>query len=215
MLTRRQFNKLLLGSLLLPSFGCTRLKKNKFIPGILRLNLGFEPDTLDWSKATDSYSFDVITNLMVGLTKYNNDLQSIPSLAKSWNISNEGKTYTFNLNKNIRWSDGRSVLASDFVYGWQRILNPQTAGPYAYLLYPIKNAQLLNIGKIDDPDKLGVRALSDDILEVNLESPLAFFLNLTSWAVYFPQRKDIIEKYKNDWTEPGNLISCGPFTLEK
>ncbi len=215
MLTRRQFNKLLLGSLLVPSFGCTRLKKKKFISGTLRLNLGFEPDTLDWSKATDSYSFDVITNLMVGLTKYNNDLQSVPSLAKNWNISNEGKTYTFILNKNIKWSDGKPVLASDFVYGWQRILNPQTAGPYAYLLYPVKNAKLFNTGNIDDPDKLGIKALSDNILQVDLESPLAFFLNLTSWAAFFPQRQDSIEKYKNDWTEPGNLISCGPFTLNK
>ena len=215
MLTRRQFNKLLLSSILLPSFGCSNLKKKKFIPGTLRLNLGFEPDTLDWAKATDSYSFDVITNIMVGLTKYNNDLQSVPSLAKGWKISNDNKTYTFLLDKNAKWSDARPIVASDFVYGWQRILNPNTAGPYAYLLYPIKNGYLYNTGKISDPNQLGIKALSDEILQVELESPLAFFLNLTSWAVYFPQRKDIIEKYKDDWTEPKNIVSCGPFNLEK
>ncbi|MBI3591069.1 MAG: peptide ABC transporter substrate-binding protein [Candidatus Melainabacteria bacterium] len=215
MLTRRQFNKLLLGSLLLPSLSCSNLKKKKFIPGTLRLNLGFEPDTLDWAKATDSYSFDVITNIMAGLTKYNNKLQSIPSLAKNWTVSNGGKTYIFYLNKDAKWSDGRPLTSTDFVYGWQRILNPHTAAPYAYLLYPIKNAFLFNSGKLEDPNKLGVKAVNDNILQVELESPLAFFLNLTSWAVYFPQRKDIIEKYRDDWTEPKNIISCGPFNLEK
>lgn len=214
MLTRRQFNKLLLASVLTPSFACSNLKKKDFIPGTLRLNLGFEPDTLDWAKATDSYSFDVITNLMVGLTKYNNDLKSIPSLATEWKISNNGKTYHFLLNKNAKWSDGKPVSAHDFIYGWERILNPKTAGPYAYLLYPIKNAELYNSGDIEDPKLLGAKAINDSILEVNLESPLAFFLNLTSWAVYFPQRKDVIEKYKDDWTEPKNIVSCGPFLLE-
>lgn len=213
MLTRRQFNKLLLSSILLPSFGCSNFKKRRYIPGVLRLNLGYEPDTLDWSKATDSYSFDVIANIMAGLTKYNNKLQSVPSLAKRWEVSNDKKTYTFYLDKDARWTDGRPVVASDFVYSWQRILSPETAGPYAYLLYPIKNAYLTNIGKIEDPNKLGVRVINDTTLQVELESPLAFFLNLTSWGVSFPQRKDIIEKYKDDWTEPKNLVSCGPFVL--
>lgn len=214
MLSRRQFNKLLLSAILLPSFACTNLKRKRFIPGTLRLNLGFEPDTLDWAKATDSYSFDVITNIMSGLTKYNNELQSVPALAKGWKISNDGKTYIFLLDKNTKWSDGKPVLASDFVYGWQRILNPLTAGPYAYLLYPIKNARLYNTGKIEDPKKIGVKALTEEILQVELEYPLAFFLNLTSWATFFPARKDIIEKYKDDWTSPKKIITCGPFNLE-
>ena len=214
MLSRRQFNKLLLSSILLPSFGCSNFKKKKYIPGTLRLNLGFEPDTLDWSKATDAYSFDVITNIMCGLTKYNNSLKSEPALAKGWKISNDGKTYTFLLDKNAKWSDERALVANDFVYGWQRLLNPKTAAPYAYLMYPIKNAYSYNSGKIEDPSMLGVKAISDDILQVDLESPLAFFLNLTSWAVFFPQRKDIIEKYKDDWTEPKNIVTCGPFNLK-
>ena len=214
MFTRRQFNKLLLASILLPGAACTNLKKRNFIPGTLRLNLGFEPDTLDWAKATDSYSFDVITNIMTGLTKYNNNLESIPSIAKGWKISNNGKTYHFLLDENAKWSDGRKVLAEDFVYSWGRILNPLTAAPYAYLLYPIKNAKQYNIGKIHDPQMLGIKSLNSNILEVELESPLAFFLNLTSWAVYFPQRKDIVEQYRDDWTEPKNIVSCGPFSLD-
>ncbi len=215
MLTRRQFNKLLLATALFPTVACTQLRKTNFIPGVLRLNLGFEPDTLDWLKATDSYSFDVITNIMVGLTKYNNELKSIPSLAKGWKISNDGRTYHFLLDKDAKWSDGRPLLAEDFIYSWERILNPETAGPYAYLLYPIKNAALYNTGKIQDPKLLGFKAINDGVIEVNLESPLAFFLNLTSWAVYFPQRKDIVEKYKDDWTEPQNMVTCGPFLLDK
>lgn len=215
MLTRRQFNKLVLSSILFSSFGCTSLRKKDFEEGILRLNLGFEPDTLDWAKATDSYSFDVIANIMVGLTKYNNNLKSIPSLAKSWDLSDDGKTYTFHLDKNARWTDDKPVLAQDFEYGWKRILNPQTAAPYAYLLYPVKNAQAYNTGNISNPNQIGVKALDDFTFQVELESPLAFFLNLTSWAVCFPQRKDIIEKFGDDWTEPKNIVTCGPFKLDK
>ena len=216
MLSRREFNKLLLSTILLPSFGCNnlQLRKKKYIPGTLRLNLGFEPDSLDWAKATDSYSFDVISNIMVGLTKYNNKLQSKPSIAKSWTVSKDQKTYTFFIDENAKWSDGRPVLADDFVFAWQHLLNPTTAAPYAYLMYPVKNAQLFNTGKIQDPTKIGVKALNDRTLQVELESPLAFFLNLTSWAVFFPQRKDILEKYRDDWTEPKNIVSCGPFNLE-
>ena len=215
MLTRRQFNKLLLSSVLLSSFGCTNLKKKKFIPGTLRLNLGYEPDTLDWSKATDAYSFDVISNIMIGLTKYNNNLEPIPALAKGWKISSDGKTYNFLLDKSAKWSDGKPVLASDFEYGWKRLLNPYTAAPYAYLMYPIKNAKKYNTGKTFDAGEVGIKALGDDVLQIELETPLAFFLNLTSWCIYFPQRKDLIEKYGDDWTEPKKLVSCGPFVLDK
>ncbi len=215
MLTRRQFNKLLLSSILLPSFGCTNLKKKKYIQGVLRLNLGFEPDSLDWSKATDSYSFDVITNIMTGLTKYDNDLKSVPSIAKNWDVSKDGKVYRFYLDKGAKWSDGRSVLAGDFAYGWERLLRPSTGAPYAYLMYPIKNAYLYNTGKLENPKGLGIRVLQDDVIEVELEKPLAFFLNLTSWGVFFPHRKDIIEKYGDDWTEPKNIVSCGPFKLDQ
>lgn len=215
MLNRRQFNKLLLGTLLFPSVGCTSLRKQKYIPGTLRLNLGFEPDTLDWLQATDSYSFDIIVNVMAGLTKYTNDLKSVPSIAKKWDISNDGKIYRFYLRDDAKWTDGKPVTSDDFVYAWRRILNPQTAGPYAYLLYPIKNAYKFNTGQIEDPHLLGVKAVKNDLLEVELERPTAFFLNLTSYCFYFPQRKDIVEKYGDDWTEPGRLVTCGPFMLDK
>lgn len=215
MLNRRQFNKLLLSTILFQSFGCTSLKKRNFIPETLRLNLGYEPDTLDWSKATDSYSFDIIANIMTGLTKYNNDLKSIPSIASKWDLSTDGKIYTFYLRDDVKWTDGEPVTADDFVYSWQRTLNPATAGSYAYLFYPIKNAYDFNTGKITDPHLIGVKALRDNVLQVELETPLAFFLNLTSYCFYFPQRKDIIEKYGDDWTEPRKLITCGPFMLDQ
>ncbi len=214
MLNRRQFNKLLLSSVFLPYYGCSSLKKRDFENGVLRLNLGFEPDTLDWAKATDSYSFDIIANIMVGLTKYNNELKSTPSIANSWDISKDGKSYIFYLNKNFKWTDEKPVTAHDFEYAWKRLLNPKTAGPYAYLMYPIKNAKDFNSGIIKNENEIGVKSLDDYTLKVELEAPLAFFINLTSWAVYFPQRKDIIEKYGDDWTEPKNIVSCGPFALE-
>ncbi|MBI1858243.1 MAG: peptide ABC transporter substrate-binding protein [Candidatus Melainabacteria bacterium] len=215
MITRREFNKLLLGTILFSSTSCTSLRKQNYIPNTLRLNLGYEPDTLDWLKATDSYSFDIIANIMVGLTKYTNDLRSIPSIAKKWDIDSSGKIYTFYLRDDAKWIDGRPVLADDFIYAWRRILNPETAGPYAYLLYPIKNAYKFNTGQIEDPDLLGIQKIKDNVLKVELERPTAFFLNLTSYCFYFPQRQDVIEKYRDDWTEPGKIITCGPFLLDK
>ncbi len=168
MLSRRDFNKLLFSTILIPSLnGCTMSRKTYgWEEGVLRLNLGFEPDTIDWAKATDSYSFDVILNIMTGLTKYNNDLKSIPSLSKSWQISRDEKKYTFFLDKEAKWSDGKTVIAQDFVYAWQRLLNPSTAAPYAYLMYPIKNAEAYNKHQIIDPSLLGVKALDDFTLLV-------------------------------------------------
>lgn len=214
MLNRRQFNKLLLSSLLIPNIACSYLNRPKFFPGILRLNLGYEPDTLDWSRASDSYSFDVIANLMVGLTKYNNDLKSVPSIAKKWEILENGKKYIFHIDENAKWSDGRPVLADDFVYSWQRILDPKTAAPYAYLMHSLKNAYKFNTGQIKNPDEVGVKAINHSTLEVELEQPLAFFLNITSYCFSFPQRRDLIEKYGDNWTLPENLVTCGPFTLK-
>lgn len=214
MLTRRRFLKLALSSILLQSFGCTLNQKHHFIPGTLRLNLGYEPDTLDWLRATDSYSFDVISNIMCGLTKYNSDFESVPSIAEKWNISNDGKTYTFYLNQDFKWTDGKPVLAEDFYFAWEKLLNPKTGGQYAYLFYPIKNAYEYNTGIITDPKELGIKAVDDYIFEVELKKPIAFFLNLTSYCFSFPQRKDIIERHGDDWTEPGKIVTCGPFYLD-
>ncbi len=101
-------------------------------PDTLRVNLGAEPPSLDWAKATDATSFDVVSNIMVGLTAYQKDLSCAPAGAASWKIADKGKCYIFHIRPDMRWSDGKAVTAYDFAYGWKRLLDPKTAAPYAF-----------------------------------------------------------------------------------
>jgi len=184
-------------------------------PSAFRMTIKNEPPTLDATLATDTVSFTILTNLMEGLTQYDADLNPIPAIAKRWEYSNEGQTLTFHLRKDVFWSDGKKVTAEDFEYSWKRLLDPKTAAQYAYFLFDIKNASEYNSGTIKDSDQVGVRALASDILEVTLKKPVVYFPSITTFMVTFPLRKDIIEKYGDDWTEPENMVTNGPYLLDK
>jgi oligopeptide transport system substrate-binding protein len=181
----------------------------------LRVNLGTEPPSLDWSLATDHVSFNVIANLMVGLTEFDKELKPAPVIAKSWKILEGGTKIVFHLRDDVLWSDGKKVRAQDFEYAWKRLLNPKTASEYAYILFDVVNAQEYNEGKIADPAAVGVRAQDDATLAVDLRHPTSYFLAITTFEVTFPQRQDIIEKFESRWTEPGTIVTNGPFLLSK
>ena len=181
----------------------------------LRINLGAEPPGLDWHVNTDNTSFDVVCNMMVGLTQYKNDLSVVPSCAKSWDILDGGKRYIFHLRNDAKWSDGKPVRAQDFDYAWRRLLNPETAAPYAFFLYDIDKAFEYNTGAIKDQSQLGIKVIDDQTLEVRLRKPATYFLTLTAICASFPMRKDIIEKYGTRWTDPGHMVVNGPFILKK
>ena len=179
-------------------FACTACERNnRSIPGgadnHFRVNLATEPPSLDWSLATDHVSFNVITNLMVGLTEFNKDLKPAPVIAKSWDIQEGGRKYVFHLRDDVQWSDGQKVRAQDFEYSWKRLLDPKTASQYAYILFDIENAQEYNEGKLADASTVGVRAQDDFTLLVRLRQPASYFLTLTTFEVTFPHRQDIIE----------------------
>ncbi len=184
-------------------------------PGTLRLNVGSEPPTLDWSLAADGTSIEIVANMMLGLTQYKPDLSCAPACAKSWEILDGGRRYLFHLRRDVLWSDGRRVVASDFVFAWLRLLAPNTASQYAYFLYDIVNAQDYNLGKIKDVTKLGIRAIDPETLEVRLKEPKAYFLYLTAFCPTYPLRQDVIEKWGKHWTEPGHIVTNGPFMLSK
>ncbi|HET8761290.1 MAG TPA: peptide ABC transporter substrate-binding protein [Nitrospiria bacterium] len=179
-----------------------------------RMVLSNEPPTLDWSLATDSVSITVIENLMDGLTRFDQDLRPAPAVASSWDVSADGRRYLFHLRPDVRWSDGAPVTAADFEYAWKRLLDPKTAAQYAYFLYPVANAKAYNTGALPDASTVGVRALSATELEVVLDRPIAYFPSLTTFMVTFPQRRDLIERYGDRWTDPGRLVTNGPFRLE-
>ena len=180
-----------------------------------RMVLNSEPPTLDWNLATDGVSFLVITNLMEGLTEYDDHLNPKGAIAKRWTVSEDGLTYTFYLREDVVWSDGLPVTASDFEYSWKRLLSPKTAAEYAYFLYDIKNAYEYNTGKVTDASRVGVKALSSTVLKVQLKKPIVYFPSITTFMVTFPVRRDLIEQYGDQWTEPGHIITNGPFRLSE
>jgi oligopeptide transport system substrate-binding protein len=179
----------------------------------LNINIGNEPPTLDPSLATDTTSYTILNNLMEGLTQFDKDFRPVPALAESWEVSDDGKTYTFKIRDGVKWTDGKPLKAGDFEYSWKRILNPATGGDYAYFLYDIENAEEYNTGKIKDPDKVGVKALDDKTLQVKLKRPASYFPSLLAFMSTYPIRKDIVEKYGLKWTEPGNITTLGPYKL--
>ena len=178
-----------------------------------RVNLGTEPPSLDWSLATDHVSFNVIANLMVGLTEFDKDLKPAPVIAKSWEFLEGGKKIVFHLRDDVQWTDGKKVRAQDFEYSWKRLLNPKTASQYAYILFDIANAQEYAEGRIKDASAVGIQAQDDQTLVVTLRHPASYFLAITTFEVTYPQRQDIIEKFDSRWTEPGNIVTNGPFRL--
>src|SRR5215470_12200187 len=184
-------------------------------PDTLRMNIGAEPPSLDWHLTTDSISFDVVSNLMVGLTQYRNDLSCAPACAQSWEILDGGRRYRFHLRPDLLWSDRKRVVAYDFEYAWKRLLNPKTAAQYAYFLYDIENAFEYNTGKVSDAALVGVHALDDTTLEVKLKKPAAYFIYLTAFCPTLPQRQDVVERWGERWTEPEHIVTNGPFLLRR
>jgi oligopeptide transport system substrate-binding protein len=178
-----------------------------------RVNIATEPPSLDWSLATDHVSFNVIANLMVGLTEFDKDLKPAPVVAKSWDILEGGNKIVFHLRDDVQWSDGKKVRAQDFEYSWKRLLNPKTASEYAYILFDIANAQEYHEGKIAESSAVGVQAPDEATLVVQLRHPASYFLAITTFEVTFPQRQDIIEKFESRWTDPQNIVTNGPFLL--
>jgi oligopeptide transport system substrate-binding protein len=195
-------------------FGC-QAGERRFEPQTLRINISAEPPSLDWVITTDSTSFDVISNLMVGLTRYTQKLTCAPACAESWEVLNGGTLYRFHIRPNALWTDGKPVTAYDFEYAWRRLLNPKTGAQYAYFLYDIKNAFAYNTGALKDEAQLGIRCPDRLTFEVELAKPAAYFIYLTAFCPSYPERQDIVEKWGNHWTDPEHLVSNGPFVLSK
>ena len=189
--------------LLITLFSLCACSLQKSPTKILRMNLGTEPPTLDWNLAKDSTSFDIISNIMVGLTRFsldaNNNITVTEGVADSWQISADNKKYLFHLNPKAQWTDGRQVIAQDFIDSFERLLDPQTAAPYADLLSII--------------DLKHSKAIDNENLEIVLKRPAAYFIYLTAYGLTLPIRKDLIQKHGRNWTESENLVSNGPFTL--
>jgi oligopeptide transport system substrate-binding protein len=182
-------------------------------PKVLTIALLAEPRFLDSSRATDYWSFFLIGHTMEGLTRYDQNGKLVPGVAESWTIND--KTATFKLRKNAKWSDGKPVVAEDFVNSWNVAIDPKTASEYAFILYNIKNGEAINTKK-NPSAKLGVEALDPYTLKVTFEKPCGYFLALTTFGTYLPMRKDIHEKFGEQYAaDADKAVYNGPFVLTK
>ncbi|OPJ56304.1 peptide ABC transporter substrate-binding protein [Alkalithermobacter paradoxus] len=181
---------------------------------IVRHNLGSDPETIDPALNAAVDGAIILVNTFEGLMRLDEKDQPLEGVATEYTISEDMLTYTFKLRKS-KWSDGEEVTAHDFEYAWKRALDPATAADYAYQLYYIKNGEKFNNGEVS-ADEVGVKALDDYTLEVVLEAPTPYFLELTAFPTYFPVRKDIIEAHGEKWAlNPETHISNGPFKVVK
>ncbi len=170
-----------------------------------------EPETLDWNRAHTPIETYVLMNIMEGLVTFDEKLNVVPSLATEWQVSKDGKTYTFTLRQGVKWSDGVELTANDFVFSWKRLLSPVTAASYAYLLFDIVGAEDFNRGKIQDFSQVGIKALSPNKFEITLTRPLAHWIYIPTFWVTFPLRQDVVEKYGPGWETPGRMVTLGPY----
>jgi oligopeptide transport system substrate-binding protein len=170
--------------------------------------------TLDPNLCVDSFSAGVIIHLFSGMVDRNPEMDIVPDVARSWDVSAGGRKYVFHMRDDVRWSDGTPVTAGDFEYAWKRALNPATESEGAILLYVVKGAKAFHQGKISDPDNVGVRALDDVTLSVELEEPTGHFLHLMANSITYPIPQHVVEAHGKEWTDIGKIVTNGPFRLE-
>ncbi|WP_297837294.1 peptide ABC transporter substrate-binding protein [uncultured Roseibium sp.] len=171
-----------------------------------------DPETLDQHKTSTTYEAHILRDLYEGLVAYGADGQIIPGVASEWKVSDDGKTYTFMLRDDAKWSNGDPVVAGDFVFSLQRIMNPETGAKYANVLYPILNAEKVNKGEAK-PEELGVKAVDDHTLEIALESPTPYFIDLLGHQTGLPVHPASVEKFGSDFVKAENIVTNGAFTL--
>src|SRR5262245_29648790 len=170
-----------------------------------------DPASHDFNK--DLYCSGVPA-LFAGLMVFNSDFVAVPWMASKVEGNKDGSAWTFTIRKDTRWSDNAPVSARDFEWSWKRQLDPASAAPYASFLYDIKNGEAFNKKKITDAKEVGVRAKDDWTLEVTLEGSRGYFPVLAAYLAALPAHRGAVEKHGDKWTEAGNIVTNGAFTLE-
>ena len=190
--------------------------------GTLHWGNGTEPQSLDPHIATGVPEHHIISALMEGLIhKDGKTLEPRPGVAESWDISADGRVYTFYLRKNARWSNGDTHNAHDYVWSWWRALQPALGNLYAYMYFPIHNAKAYYEGEIKDFDQVGVKALDNFTLQVTLTNPIPYFLQLLDHYSTYPVHRATVEKFGTAdqrgtrWTYEGNIVGNGAFQLKE
>ncbi|WOJ92105.1 peptide ABC transporter substrate-binding protein [Congregibacter variabilis] len=190
--------------------------------GVLHFGNGSEPQGLDPHVVTGVPENIIIRALFEGLAVKNPyTLEPEPGVAQSWDFSDDGRVITFHINPEARWSNGDPVTADDYVWSWMRALHPEMGNLYAYMLFPVKNAEAFFTRKIDDFADVGVKAPDPQTLVVTLTDATPYFLQLMDHYSTFAVHRPTIEKHGaftdrfTKWTRVENMVSNGPFVLDE
>lgn len=179
----------------------------------LHLALATEPPNLNSLKSTDKVSAFILAHTLEGLMRYGDNQALVGGVAERWQETD--LTVTFWLRKDARWHDGSPVTAHDFVAAWRAVLDPNNASPYAFIMYPIKHAKAVNEARLA-PEKLGVRALDDYQLIVELEQPCPYFVGLTAFMSFYPIHRQLYQSAPSKYgSDPQFLPANGPFQLSQ
>lgn len=192
----------------------TEAKKEAVKSNIVTIANDVELSSMDTGLATDGTSFEAIASVLEGLYQLDGAGNTIPGMAVKEEISEDGKVHTFTL-RDAKWSDGQPVTANDFVFAWRRLANPKTASEYAYMIgvAGIKNAEGVMSGE-KPITELGVTAVDDKTLKVELDYPVPFFDQLAAFPPFYPIREDFYDKYKEQYAlTPEAILSNGPFKM--
>ncbi len=182
-------------------------------PQTFRINWT-EPTALDPAQTWEFYTSGTADLLFRGLLERTPDLGVVPAVARAWDVRDGGLTYVFYLREDVHWSDGRPVTAGDFEYAWKRILSGTQRSPFLGLSFDdIKGTQAYLQGRLTDIDQVGVRALDDGTLLVELEQPTSYFLQLMACSAWFPVPRHVVEEHGPTWTQPEHFVSNGPYRL--
>lgn len=217
----RLLTPLLLLALSLAAASCTKSgdtfgpSARKMKGNVFYLGGGSEPESIDPGKTYDSPGFEVARNIFEGLMRYHPEtLRPLPGVAERWEMDEDEVHYRFHLREGARWSDGKPVTAHDFEYAWKRVLDPTTGAQYAAMLWDIKGGKAFNLGR-GSADDVGVRAVDDRTLEVELERPIPWFLDLLAFGPFCPVPRWAVEAHGMHWTKPENIVTNGPFHLSR
>ncbi|MEM7781106.1 MAG: peptide ABC transporter substrate-binding protein [Pseudomonadota bacterium] len=191
--------------------------------GILLVGNGSEPKSIDPHLVTGVTENQIIQTMIEGLIAYHPDDDTVPypGVAESWESNDDFTVWTFKLRENAEWTNGDPVVASDFVYSWQRILSPALGAEYAEMLYVIENAVDFHAGEITDFSQVGVKALDDYTLEVTLKGSTPYFLSMLKHYSFYPVNPRVVEEFggmtdrQSGWSTVENFVSNGPFKIKE
>lgn len=197
--------------LMLVCGGCSGVQK----PDTVSYVLEAEPSRLDPAMTTNLAENNTELQLFEGLTRLDKEDVPQPALAESWDVSPDGKVYTFHLRDGIQWSDGTPITAQDIEFSWKRVIDPDIASENAYMMFCIDNAENY-FKKKAAADEVGIHALDDKTLQVRLTNPTAYFLNLTAFHCYYPVPRQQVEAHPDTWASDAETMVCsGPYKITK